>query len=229
MMETKNQTGSKKKLLVPVAVILLCLVGLSGAAYAYNSTLTVSSNTLEANYLSIDLSTGDPESDIVDVNSGVIVFTDKIIYAPAKNLEVDASVTTKVLKQYKLTVDTDLDPAPNAVTVKSNGLDAILETTTEAPKTLGSLVKIYVNTVDNTLTGAEELTDTGVTLTPADITSFNVFLFVVGLDSSGNETALNVTTNTVVKASNTTLTPTAESLATALNGSFGIIFEPTTV
>ena len=42
----ENATGSRKKFLAPLVVLLLCVVSLTGAAYAYSSTVTVVNNTV---------------------------------------------------------------------------------------------------------------------------------------------------------------------------------------
>ena len=39
-------SGSKKKLLAPLVVLLLCAVSLAGAGYAYNSTVAVNGNDM---------------------------------------------------------------------------------------------------------------------------------------------------------------------------------------
>lgn len=52
-----EQNGSKKKLLVPLIVLLLCAVSLTGAGYAYNSTVTNVDDNVHIEGLTLDLKT----------------------------------------------------------------------------------------------------------------------------------------------------------------------------
>ncbi len=227
MTDIQNQTGTKKKLLIPVVVLMLLGVSLAGAAYAYSSTLTLSGNNADAAYVSIDLRGHTPASDIVTVNSGVIVFTDKTDYAgDTKYVKVDCDVTTKAVKKYQLTVDTDLvaPKKPTAITITSTGLNAILATPTITDKTLADSFKVYVNT-SASMDGAVELTDSGVELTVGEgIASFDVYLIVVGMNN-GVTTAMDVTTETTVKARSTDTTHNAAYFAGVVNGSFTLEFK----
>ena len=53
-----EENGSKKKLLVPLVVLLLCAVSLTGAGYAYNSTVTNEDDTIHIEGLTLELTTG---------------------------------------------------------------------------------------------------------------------------------------------------------------------------
>lgn len=53
-MQNMNEEKSRKKLLVPLVVLLLCAVSLTGAAYAYTSSLTYKDNTTAVEFLSVD-------------------------------------------------------------------------------------------------------------------------------------------------------------------------------
>ena len=56
MTDTYNDTtGSRKKFLIPLVVLLLCAVSLTGAGYAYNSTVTVNDNTTPASDFVIEV------------------------------------------------------------------------------------------------------------------------------------------------------------------------------
>ena len=51
-----DTTGSRKKFLIPLVVLLLCAVSLTGAGYAYNSSVTVNDGTAGADeYFVLDL------------------------------------------------------------------------------------------------------------------------------------------------------------------------------
>jgi len=60
MTDTYNDTtGSRKKFLIPLVVLLLCAVSLTGAGYAYNASVTMNDNTAPVDeYLTIDLKDG---------------------------------------------------------------------------------------------------------------------------------------------------------------------------
>lgn len=53
-----EENGSKKKLLIPLVVLLLCAVSLTGAGYAYNSTVTNEDDTIHVEGLTLELTTG---------------------------------------------------------------------------------------------------------------------------------------------------------------------------
>ena len=45
-----EERSSKKKLLVPLVVLMLCGVALVGAAYAYTTTVEIDSNKVDSKY-----------------------------------------------------------------------------------------------------------------------------------------------------------------------------------
>ena len=50
-----DESIHRKKLLVPAVVILLCAVALTGAAYAYSTSVEIDNNKLSAEYYTIDV------------------------------------------------------------------------------------------------------------------------------------------------------------------------------
>ena len=133
MMEMKEQTGSRKKLLVPVVVLMLCLVTLTGAAYAYSSTMTYTSNSVDSDAISIDFKGGSIVTTGDDANyiaaSGAVVFEDHFNYTgvPAsavKTNTVKAEVKDMLVITYKLTVSGDA--LANKVKVSSSTIDTYL-------------------------------------------------------------------------------------------------------
>ena len=58
-MEIGQEEKSRKKLLVPLIVLLLCAVSLTGAAYAYNSTVTNVENNVHVEGVTLDLKNGE--------------------------------------------------------------------------------------------------------------------------------------------------------------------------
>ena len=56
MTDTYNDTtGSRKKFLIPLVVLLLCAVSLTGAGYAYNATVTNLDNTTDVDGVTLEL------------------------------------------------------------------------------------------------------------------------------------------------------------------------------
>ena len=76
--QTRQETSAKRKLLIPVVVLMLLGVGFTGAAYAYNSSVEIQGNAVDAKYLTVDLKT--PASSDVDIISDLITFTDHFSY-----------------------------------------------------------------------------------------------------------------------------------------------------
>lgn len=209
MTEIKNETGTKKKLLIPVVVLMLLAVGLTGAAYAYSSSVSNTGNVVDADYLSIDLRTG-TASDVEKVqNPGALVFTDNYTYTnlASKQDQVNADVTTAKLFQYKLKVSSDTNY--NKLKVTSEDVSVLLAKQLNATNptiTVGQLFKIYVNTAGN-MSGAKELqgaenTNAIFTITKdteTETTNFDVYVFLVALDGGVAQTNLGDTVKTSVR------------------------------
>ena len=206
MTEIKNQTGTKKKLLIPVIVLMLLGVGLTGAAYAYSSTVSNSGNGFDADYLSIDLRTPNSATDIVPVNNaGAIVFTDNYTYASGadKQDQVDMTVTTKKVLTYNLKVSSDTDW--NTIKVTSSDIATLLAKTVDTGDTLGSLFKIYANVNTDSMTGALEIKAAGTgeaaftvakTSAAQDVT---VYIYIVAVNAGTPVTTLGQSVTTSVR------------------------------
>ena len=108
-----EETGSRKKYLAPLVVIMLCLVALTGAAYAYSSTLTVNNNSVEAKTLTLDLYGGSVSNTNVFTDEQIITFTDNYDYAKVndawtKTNDIKYQLKSPVtLVKYKLQVTGD--------------------------------------------------------------------------------------------------------------------------
>jgi len=81
-----DSTGSRKKFLIPLVVLLLCAVSLTGAGYAYNTSVTSQDNVAPVDeYFVIDLY--DPEGAVVEDKvtaaavNGIVFTTDKVVVA----------------------------------------------------------------------------------------------------------------------------------------------------
>ena len=224
MTEIKNQTGTKKKLLIPVVVLMLLGVSLAGAAYAYSSTVTVQQNALDAQYLSIDLTGGEIKEVNPNANyikeSGVVTFEDHFVYAPAKTNEVKATVAEKLVLTVKLTVSGDV--ACDTLKVSSSNIDTYLAQTV-GNKTISQLFSVTVSK-NSDGTGAQALTTTptavpGALSKAANVGSVEVILYFF-VD------AVSTDPISVTAADNTSLN--AAGLASTFEGyNFGLTFEAT--
>ena len=60
MTDTYNDTtGSRKKFLIPLVVLLLCAVSLTGAGYAYNSSVTTDTSDIDGKFFTLDTYSND--------------------------------------------------------------------------------------------------------------------------------------------------------------------------
>lgn len=167
MMEMKEQTGSRKKLLVPVVVLMLCLVTLTGAAYAYSSSLTNTANTVQEDFISIDLETPDYEEDIVASSGTTLAFTDDFIYTKSgdvvtKKDTVQCTITETSI-HYKLKIKGDV--ACNAVKVQSSNIVGFLGTVIGNAKTLDTLIDVKVGLTDSSAAAVGKLEANNTPLT----------------------------------------------------------------
>lgn len=176
MMEMKEQTGSRKKLLVPVVVLMLCLVTLTGAAYAYSSTMVNTGNVIDANYISIDLKNkGTVSTDIAPGDESIIQFQDHFEYAngSTKTNQVTYTLTDDVvIVTYKLYIDSDLTGSVDLIVSSSNLGNVKLFTVDDTATKLTD--KYYVKFTDGTTTKDILLADDASTATADNKISVNV-------------------------------------------------------
>jgi len=92
---------SRKKYLAPVVVLLLCVVSLTGAAYAYSSTVNVVNNTVTADEFVLQVY----ESDKTSVIDAPIALDKVTFYTATDVTSTDDTVTVQVdttsLNDYK--------------------------------------------------------------------------------------------------------------------------------
>lgn len=86
MTDTYNDTtGSRKKFLIPLVVLLLCAVSLTGAGYAYNSTVTIGGGDMDSGVYSVDTYTNGTASTVLitpaDENNDLIVWTTATVHS----------------------------------------------------------------------------------------------------------------------------------------------------
>ena len=132
-MNMETEKSSRKKLLVPLVVLLLCAVSLTGAAYAYNSTLNVNNNSADAGYLSIDLAGGTEQNVAAGVTltgNNVITYTDNYDYSKVntnwvKKNTVNYAITEADVATYDIAISRETgNTAPVKLTVTLDGLSA---------------------------------------------------------------------------------------------------------
>ena len=129
-----DSTGSRKKFLIPLVVLLLCAVSLTGAGYAYNSSVSIENGSGEVDEIFvIDLYTtaGAAITSNEQVNLGTGVAADGIVVTTVKGVGDASTITGKlvlekdfdaVLFTGKFRVDADnlaRDPATTTATVTS--------------------------------------------------------------------------------------------------------------
>ena len=213
MTEIKNQTGTKKKLLIPVVVLMLLGVALAGAAYAYSSTLTVDNNTVEAKSLTLDLSSGAAQATDVVSDFQIVTFTDNYSYAwnssanpPAyeKSNTVKYQLIDTKIAVYKIKVTGDADA--NTFKVSSTDLADLQPFVSVDPAktaTLGSLFNFKYtigtnNTYPGTVLGATTLGEEA-TVTLTKNTDYYVIVYADAVDNT--ETTLGSVSNAAAYAS----------------------------
>ena len=99
-----QENGSKKKFLAPVLVILLCMVSLTAAGYAYNATMSVPDQGPDAGDLQINFLNGTPATDIdASAADDVIVFTDNFVWSVDKTGATPVWTSTNQVKAFVTT------------------------------------------------------------------------------------------------------------------------------
>ena len=100
-MENMNaeKNAGRKKLLVPLVVLIMCGVALTGAAYAYSaSTVTVQNNPINGDYYSIDMYSSDAASTVITAplaaGSDFKVYTTKTV-GSSYVAKIDAGTFTR--------------------------------------------------------------------------------------------------------------------------------------
>ncbi len=167
-MTMNEERSSRKKLLVPLVVLLLCGVAFTGAAYAYNATLGISGNSADSGYLTIDLATGtnNASADVTLTGNNVVTYTDHFTYSAisttsTKTNTIQYELATVDIASYKLTIARESDNSDAVkftaalnnfgnVKVYSGGSQVALST-------LGSLSCVITQTADSTTTTVDTI------------------------------------------------------------------------
>ena len=189
-----QENGSKKKFLAPVLVILLSMVSLTAAGYAYSATVSVDDNPgPEADWIMIDLNGTDP---IVRPDTTSVGLSDHIAYKYNtdhydKYNTVKYEVIEGVIAQFNLKITGTVES--DEVVVSSADLTGdgkTLDTQVGVLK-LGQMIGFKIGTSDN-VAEAVAFNEAGTPLTVdydpavADSGEFTVYVFLVaGSDATG--------------------------------------------
>ena len=125
--EGTYESGSKrKKLLVPIIALMLCAVAVIGAGYAYQSSLSVEKNTLNAGDLSVDFA-GAPGLIFDDADGEITVtFVQDVVLSGSsysKNIYAKVDESDKV-KEVNLSVSNNLATDQDLlVKISGTGID----------------------------------------------------------------------------------------------------------
>lgn len=175
MTDTYNDTtGSRKKFLIPLVVLLLCAVSLTGAGYAYQSSVTLEGNTGGVDeYFTIDLYDGENVIvEAVDVGKvdGLLVTTVKNV--DGQTLGITGSFAKEnfnvVLYQGKFMLNTANLNASASATVVASGVEAELASTT----IYAEKVNDAWQAADAQTQGAHQFTVANPTITPGTVAFF---------------------------------------------------------
>ena len=94
MTETDNQTGSRKKLLVPVVALMICAVAFVGAAYAYTSSFNVTDNKITGETFVLEVNDGEGELLTEPISIKAIDFTTATVLGATNSVVVTANTLT---------------------------------------------------------------------------------------------------------------------------------------
>lgn len=218
-------SASKKKLAVPLVVLMLCAVAVVGAGYAYTATLTVNNNSLNGGSLAVDTNIGEFLS---DEGADIILTWDKEYIkgnsTPTVKVKFEAANDT-----VKKTGGDAVEPAPTlgegkkasflgkaAVTITNNTGKAVnalkitgsvaTDSTILGNVTVGGLIeKFLLVDAQGGVTHLEKGAETSVTLTApvstgsAPSVEFNIYAVIIeGTEvASGSDIDLAVLTDKI--------------------------------
>ena len=182
-----EEQGFKKKYLAPLIVLMLCAVSLTGAAYAYSTTVT-GGGDIDGDYISIDMYTDDKGTtvqtkDLTSDNFKVWTKTDRRTSAADTNLHAYVDSTTLKFTTYvkvasnidgaKFTLDTDVKyTAPSAggdLHITDAGITVVVSLASDSQDTpVSELEKgeVYKVVITVAIGGTEEF---GAYATQADL------------------------------------------------------------
>lgn len=219
---TYESSSKKKKLLVPIIALMLCAVAVIGAGYAYQSSLSVDKNTLNAGDLSVDFA-GAPGLIFDDADGEITVtFVQDVVLSGAsysKNIYAKIDDSDKV-KTVNLSVSNNLATEQDlSVKISGTGID-------DKVTSVITNINVKVTTADSAL--LMDVVPEGV-----NFTTFTENSQKIASVKSGQEGSATVTLTFTIPASaiyNRTSAPSGvddviSGYVDAINGaSFNVVF-----
>ncbi len=203
-MQNMEEGKSRKKLLVPLVVLMLCLVAFTGAAYAYSSTLTNTGNTAEVHYLSVGKSTDTQAALFVDGTDAIAEFTDNYTYA--ENTKTGNVIKYElnddvIVATYNLFIDTDEAQKEVTLYVGSNAFDTMefftVGETTTYMDTVYAMKYSITGTATGTVNGTVNVpvgTTNSVTVKTEELLTVTVTFDLIGSTTEGTIETIDYTT-----------------------------------
>ena len=127
-----EERSSKKKLLVPLVVLMLCALSIVGVGYAYSTTVTNSGNNIEPDYYSIDLYKGDNSvvTGDLEFSGKVTVYTEKTDNKVVVKAKTTAGNLGKVAVFKNNVTPETTEKLVNNVVLKINSVEGFTKDTT---------------------------------------------------------------------------------------------------
>lgn len=124
-----GQEKSRKKFLIPLIVLMLCAVSLTGAAYAYSSSLTNTGNSTDTEYLSLDKDSS--KQKLVELSGNTVMgFTDNYTYngeVKTENvIKYEYATGSIIIAKYNLKIDNNGDAKNVKLSVSSSNLNEMV-------------------------------------------------------------------------------------------------------
>ena len=142
MTDTYNDTtGSRKKFLIPLVVLLLCAVSLTGAGYAYNSSVQNDSDPFAPEYAALvftnsggtEMTSGNPAAatgatfvtaTTINPTAKVVVDVDGTLYVKAYFKLISDKATADYTVSADLKIENSSHAETDSITIDAAGVDA---------------------------------------------------------------------------------------------------------
>lgn len=227
-----EEMGSRKKYLAPVVVLLLCLVSLTGAAYAYSSTMTNTGNTVDAGMLSIDLKLNGAGTAVADdaVKPGedsIVTFTNNYTYnaadiATKKNqigFELPESAVTVVTYKVNIARETGNTEKVNLTVGTSDLMNKAMFDVSGVAKTVADLYDVKVQVDAGEAAAIAKVGETAEYKTTASNIALGEHIVIITFTKKDGVAAEGFTTvDPFLMSGETPEKKTAEAWITAISG-----------
>lgn len=221
-----RQESSKKKLLVPVVVLILLAVGFTGAAYAYSTSVTTGGSHLDADYLTIDLNGGSKTSENVLPGDALITFTDNYTYGDSKLDVVKYTIASEaVVAKIVVKVTGETGTEYNKFNVEADDLgDIVLCTVSSDNKTVSDLFtlsyKVKTDSFEGTVVATEALGTASSLAETAEASASGTVYYVEIVATQINAAVDQVCDATSASAARATITGNAGAFDVTVSASY---------